>query len=86
MARGQYYSPYQKGVIRRYYEHSDTIAKQKLGEIVSELYLGTSEKKTDRLWDRAHKALLAAGANKVEVEKLIADKSVKRLAKLVNSL
>ena len=86
MARGQHYSEYQKGVIMRYYEHSDTIARQKLGEIVSDLYLGAGGKKADRLWDRARKALLAAGANKVEVEKLIADRSVERLAKLVNSL
>ena len=74
------------GVENALYRAVHLIQETAGGEIVSELYLGTSEKKADRLWDRAHKALLAAGANKVEVEKLIADKSVERLAKLVNSL
>ena len=37
--QGQEYSRYQRGVIQRYYEHADTIALQKLSEIVSDLYL-----------------------------------------------
>jgi len=39
MARGQYLTPHQKGIVKRYYEHKDTLATQKLGEIVSDLFL-----------------------------------------------
>ena len=86
MPKGQNYSPYQKGVIKRYYEHKETIANHKLGEIVSELALCTDSRKTTRLWERAQKALLAAGANEVQVRKLVADRSLQRLAKLVGEL
>ena len=86
MAKHQYLSPHQKGIVKRYYEHKDTIASQKLGEIVSELYLCESAKKADRLWKRARTALFNAGANKVAVEKLMADRDVERLAKMTGEL
>ncbi len=86
MARGRHFTPYQKGVVKRYYEHRESIGAQKLGEIVSELYVCKSEKKADRLWKSARTALTNAGANKVEVEKLCADRSLERLAKLAGDL
>jgi hypothetical protein len=86
MAKGQHLSSYQKGIVKRYYEHKDTLATQKLGEIVSELYLCTDEKKAARLWDRAAKALTNAGANKVRVERLMRSRDVERLAEIVNEL
>jgi len=86
MAKGQHLSAYQKGIVKRYYEHKDTLATQKLGEIVSELYLCTDEKKAGRLWDRAAKALTNAGANKVRVERLMRSRDVERLAEIVNEL
>lgn len=86
MAKGQPLSPYQQGIVKRYYEHKDTLATQKLGEIVSDLYLCTDPKKAERLWARTHTALLQAGANKARVEKLMRDRSIERLAALVNEL
>ena len=86
MAKGRHYTPHQKGVIKRYYEHRESIAAQKLGEIVSELFLCKSEKKADRLWKSARTALTNAGANKVELEKLCKDRSIERLAKLAGDL
>lgn len=58
MARNQWLSPHQKGIVRRYYEHKDTLMTQKLSEIVSDLYLCEDEKKAARLWESAEKALL----------------------------
>ena len=86
MAKHQFLSSYQKGIVKRYYEHKDTIANQKLGEIVSELYLCESEKKANRLWKSAKTALINAGANTAAVEKLMADRDVERLAKMVSKL
>ncbi len=86
MAKGRHFTPYQKGVVKRYYENRESIATQKLGEIVSELYLCKSAKKIDRLWKSARTALMNAGANHVEVEKLCVDRSIERLAKLAGDL
>ncbi len=51
------YSPHQKKIIERYYDHRDEIMLAKLGEIVSELFLTDAEAKRNRLWARAEKAM-----------------------------
>jgi hypothetical protein len=79
-------SKYQKGIIRRYYEKREEISTQRLGEIVTELYLADSEKKKARLWEQAEKALYNAGANKAWLEKVVADKDVEGLAEIVQSI
>jgi murein endopeptidase len=89
MAKDQFLSPHQKGIVKRYYEHQDTLATQKLGEIVSELYLLTAEPdptKAERLWKSAHTALLNTRANRARVEKMVAERDLKALASLVNEL
>jgi murein endopeptidase len=90
MAKGQFLSPHQKGIVKRYYENKDTIATQKLGEIVSELYLLQAErpdsKKAERLWKSAEAALLNAGANKARVERVVTERDLKGLAELLNAI
>jgi len=86
MAKGQFHSSYQKGIIKRYYEHKEDISSQKLGEIVSDLYLETDAAKAKRKWESAQTALLNLGANKARVEKIVADKNLQALAKLVEEL
>ena len=86
MAKGRHYSSFQKGVIKRYYEHQDDLMTQKLGETVSELYLCTDEKKKARLWKSAHNALLKAGVHKVQAEKIVSARDLQGLAKLVGEL
>ncbi|MHC4862036.1 MAG: hypothetical protein ACYTDY_18305 [Planctomycetota bacterium] len=86
MAKKKDLTPYQKGIARRYYENREAISTQKLGEIVSELYLATSQKKADQLWERARKALENAGANKVWLERVVAERNVGGLAEIVKEL
>lgn len=45
------HTPYQKKIIRRYYEHFDAIQTQRLSELVTELYLADG-KARDRLWNQ----------------------------------
>ncbi|GAB4549931.1 MAG: hypothetical protein Tsb0013_11450 [Phycisphaerales bacterium] len=85
MAGGREYSRTQKKIIDRYYEHRDTIMAQKLGEIVSELYLAQG-KKAQTLWTRAEKALANLSANDARVKKILDERSLEGLAKLVNDL
>ena len=49
-------SSYQDRVIRRYYQNQDAIMLQKLGDLVSDLYLAEGKAK-DRLWKRLAAAL-----------------------------
>ena len=50
-------SNYQQKVISNYYENLDAIMLTKLQEIVTDLYLAETKAKSDRLWDRAQKAM-----------------------------
>jgi hypothetical protein len=86
MGNGQYFTPHQKGIVRRYYEHRDALMHQKLAEIVSDLYLCEDEKKAERLWKSARTALLNAGAPKPRVETVIASRNLERLAALLAEL
>lgn len=86
MAGGQEYSRYQRGIIQRYYEHADTIALQKLSEIVSDLYLAEGGK-ANQLWKSAAASLTKlAPENDPRVAKVLKEKSVTGLAKLVGDL
>ena len=80
------YTPYQKGVINRFYENRDTIALQKLAEIVSDLYLETSQKVIDRKWKSAHAQMLAAGLHKHQAQSILDDRDLGALAKIISDL
>ncbi len=86
MAKGRHYSAYQKGIIKRYYDNQDTLMRQKLGEIVSDLYLCKTEKKKDRLWKSAHIALMNAGVHETQATRLLVERDLEGLAKVVGEL
>jgi hypothetical protein len=95
MAGGQYLTPHQRGIVKRFYEHRETLAQQKLGEIVSDLYLCETDAKADRLWKRVEKALGQAGGNDANnandpngawVKKILAERNLKELARIVGEL
>jgi hypothetical protein len=75
------YSPYQKSVISGYYDNLDTIMLQKLGELVSELYIADSQAKLDRLWDRAHRAMVKLKVPPAILDHIMQKKDVQILAK-----
>ncbi len=86
MAKGQYLSSYQRGIVNRYYSNLDTITLQKLQEAVSELYLKPAGKGADKLWKTVEGALAKAGAPADQATRVIAARDVEGLAKLVGSL
>jgi hypothetical protein len=47
------YTNYQKKIISRYYENRDQLDEQKLGELVTSLYLASTDKQKQRLWKQA---------------------------------
>jgi len=62
-------SNYQQRVIRDYYKNRDTIAVQKLQELVGELYLAEGKKRAG-VWKRIVGHLEAAGMAKARIEHL----------------
>lgn len=86
MAKNEFHSPHQKGIIKRYYENIDDLSSQKLGELVSDLYLETVPLKKHLLWERARSALLHMKVDEKRVEKIIASRDVLVLAKVVEEL
>jgi hypothetical protein len=75
------HSAYQKEVISRYYENLDTIIFQKLGELVTELYLADTPAKQDRLWQRANKAMVKLKVHPAIIKHIMQKRDVEILAK-----
>lgn len=86
MAKGQDLSRYQQKIVRRYYEHLDTLTLAKLQELVSDLYLAADEKAAARMWKRVETALAKTAANDARVRRVLETRDVKGLASLVNDL
>ena len=74
-------STYQQGVIKNYYANIDTISLQRLGELVTELYLADSDKKKERLWQRVHKAMRKLKIRPAIIEHIMQKRDVQILAK-----
>ncbi len=55
---GKEHSRYQKSVISGYYANLDSIMLAKLGELVTDLYLAETQKRSEQLWKRAEKAMM----------------------------
>ena len=80
MAKNEY-TEYQKDVISDYYKNLDTIMLGKLGELVTELYLADSKTKKNRLWERAHKAMVKLKVPPTIINHIIQQEDVEILAK-----
>ena len=77
------YSPHQKKIIERYYDHRDEIMLGKLQEIVTDLFLAETEKKVDQLWKRAEKAMSALKIKESVAKHLLEQRKVEPLARSV---
>ncbi len=80
------YTQYQKKVIRNFYDNKDLRLVQKLGELVSNLYLETSEKKKETGWKRIKKMLNDLKVHPHEVEYLTKDKDLSMISKKLSEM
>ncbi|MGD2095138.1 MAG: hypothetical protein PVH77_09055 [Phycisphaerales bacterium] len=80
MAKNEY-SHYQKAVISGYYDNLDAIMLNKIGELVTELYLADTQAKQNRLWQRVHKAMVKLKVKPAIVDHIMQKKDVEILAK-----
>ncbi len=75
------YSKHQKKIIERYYDQRDVIMLTKLGEIVTDLYLATTDRKRDQLWSRAKKAMTNLKVPPAIIDHVFEKKDVEVLAR-----
>lgn len=79
------YSKYQQKIIKNYYENRDAISLQRLGELVTELYLATG-KGRERQWKYIVGTLQKLGLPDERIEHLRKQDNPALLAKLVEEL
>jgi hypothetical protein len=79
------YTPYQREVIRRYYANLDTIARQRLAELVSAAFLADA-KQAERIWRRVESALKHLKLPEDVVQEVVGSRDPERLARLVEQL
>jgi len=83
MAKRPDLSGHQKKIVDRYYQNRETIGANRLGELISELYLAVGdEKKSARLWKQAATALKNTGQTSAQIERIVAARDLETLARL----
>ena len=78
-------SSYQQRVIRNYYENQDAILLQRLGDLVTDLYLAEGKARV-RLWKRAATSLEKLKVSKKQIDHLVASDNPALLAKQLEQL
>ncbi len=80
------YTKYQQKAIRNFYDNKDLRLVQKLGELVSNLYLETNEKKKETGWKKIKKMLTDLKVHPGEVEFLTKDKTLSLISKKLDEI
>jgi len=79
------YTPYQQKIIKRYYNNQDTLQRQRLAELVSELYLAEGKKK-QKVWASAAAAMQKLGVPQTRIDHLLKQQNPALIADLVKEL
>ena len=79
------YSPHQQKIIKRYYNNLPDLARQRLAELVGELYLAEGKKKA-KLWQAAQAAMEKLEVPKSRIEHLMKKQDPALLAELMREL
>jgi hypothetical protein len=76
------YSPYQLKIIKRYYDNHGTIHRQRLAELVSELYLAEG-KKRERAWQTVAVVMHKLGVPQSRIDHLVKQANPALIAEVV---
>ena len=79
------FSPHQQKIIKRYYANQEPLQKQRLAELVTELYLAEG-KKRQRAWASAASAMQKLGVPQARIDHLVAKDDPALIAELVKEL
>lgn len=78
-------TPYQQKIVKRYYDNSESLASQKIAELVSDLYLATG-KKRQKVWESLVTAMQRLNVPQSRIDHLRAKDDPKLVADLVSEL
>jgi hypothetical protein len=78
-------SPYQERIIKNYYRNRDTIMLQRLGEMVTDLYLAEGKART-KLWERVATALEKLEVPASRIEHIVKSDNPTMVANLLQEL
>ena len=79
------YTPYQQGVIKRYYDNLENASLQRLGDLVTDLYLATGKKRA-QCWKFAVAAMEKLQVPKMRIDHILEKDDPMLLAQLVEEL
>ena len=79
------FSRHQQGIIKRYYSNHDSIQLQKLGELVTELYLAEG-KKREKTWKSVVTLMQKLEVPQSRIDHIVSQNSPELVAKLVQEL
>jgi hypothetical protein len=79
------YTRYQQGIIKRYYENFDQVTLQRLGELVTDLYLAEG-KKREKVWASIATAMEKLGVPVSRIAHIRQSNDPKLVASLVTEL
>ncbi|MBY0232369.1 MAG: hypothetical protein K2W96_24080 [Gemmataceae bacterium] len=78
-------SPHQQKIVKRYYDNIDTTARQRLAELVSDLYLATGKKRAT-VWKSIESALQKLKIAQSRIDHLKAQDKPELVAQVVKEL
>ena len=78
-------SSYQDRIVKNYYQNLDTILVQRLGELVTDLYLAEGQKRA-RLWKRVGETLAKLKIPQKRVEHILGSDNPALVAALLEEL
>jgi len=81
----QGYSKHQQRVIKNYYNNRGAISLQRLGELVTDLYLAEGKSRKTK-WKQAASAMEKLGIKKPQIDHLLEQDNPALLAKMVEDL
>ena len=78
-------SPHQQKIVKRYYDNIDTTARQRLAELVSDLYLSTGKKRAT-VWKNIEAMLQKLKIAQTRIDHLKAQDNPELVAEVVKEL
>jgi hypothetical protein len=79
------YTKFQQKAIKNFYENRESISLQRLGELVTDLYLAEGKSRSAK-WQQIAAALERLGVPKAEIDQLVKKNDPALLAKKVTEL
>ncbi len=86
MASGQYLTPNQQRIVNRYYGGADARIGLRLTELISDIAVCDDAKKVGPLWQSVHTQLKSTPADQMKAARIVSQRDVVGLAKLVEDL